>query len=81
MNGILKGEKNWECAAYFKNLVGVFVKKIYKIGCLEGSGVPVLYIGRTVSKGWNIQYGYLLNKYLKCSVCRLAVRYGHCSGR
>jgi hypothetical protein len=24
---------------------------------------------------WNIQYGYLLNKYLKCSVWRLAVRY------
>jgi hypothetical protein len=23
----------------------------------------------------NIQYGYLLNKYLKCSVWRLAVRY------
>jgi hypothetical protein len=23
----------------------------------------------------NIQYVYLLNKYLKCSVCRLAVRY------
>jgi hypothetical protein len=26
-------------------------KKIYKMGCLEGSGVPVLYIGRTVPKG------------------------------
>jgi hypothetical protein len=24
----------------------------------------------------NIQYGYLLNKYLKCGVWRLAVRYG-----
>jgi hypothetical protein len=24
---------------------------IYKMGCLEGSGVPVLYIGRTVPKG------------------------------
>jgi hypothetical protein len=23
----------------------------YKMGCLEGSGVPVLYIGRTVPKG------------------------------
>jgi hypothetical protein len=29
----------------------MFVEKIYKIGCLEGSGVPVLYIGRTVPKG------------------------------
>jgi hypothetical protein len=28
-----------------------FVEKIYKMGCLEGSGVPVLYIGRTVPKG------------------------------
>jgi hypothetical protein len=25
--------------------------KIYKTGFLEGSGVPVLYIGRTVPKG------------------------------
>jgi hypothetical protein len=29
----------------------IFVEKIYKIGCLEGSGVPVLYIGRMVPKG------------------------------
>jgi hypothetical protein len=34
-----------------KNSVRIFVKKIYKMGCLEGSGVPVLYIGRTVPKG------------------------------
>jgi hypothetical protein len=27
------------------------LKKIYKMGVLEGSGVPVLCIGRTVSKG------------------------------
>jgi hypothetical protein len=36
MNGILK-EKNGECAACLKNLVRIFVKKIYKMGCLEGS--------------------------------------------
>ena len=35
----------------FKNSVRTFVEKIYKIECLEGSGVPVLYIGRTVPKG------------------------------
>jgi hypothetical protein len=35
----------------FKNSVRIFVEKIYKTGCLEGSGVPVLYIGRTVPKG------------------------------
>jgi hypothetical protein len=29
----------------------MFVEKIYKMGCLEGCGVPVLYIGRTVPKG------------------------------
>jgi hypothetical protein len=29
----------------------VFVEKIYKMECLEGSGVPVLYIGRMVPKG------------------------------
>jgi hypothetical protein len=32
----------------FKNSVRIFVEKIHKIGC---SGVPVLYIGRTVPKG------------------------------
>jgi hypothetical protein len=47
----------------------------------EGSGVLVLYIGGTVPKGFNIQYGYLLSKYLKCSVWRLAVRYGQNIGR
>jgi hypothetical protein len=37
----------------FKNSVRVFVfvEKIHKMRCLEGSGVPVQYIGRTVSKG------------------------------
>jgi hypothetical protein len=34
-----------------KNPVRKFVEKIYKIGCLEGSSVPVLYIGRAVTKG------------------------------
>jgi hypothetical protein len=29
----------------------MFVEKIYKMGCLEGSGVPVLYIGRMIPKG------------------------------
>ena len=32
----------------FKNSVPILVEKIYKMGCLEGSGVLVLYIGRTV---------------------------------
>jgi hypothetical protein len=40
-----------EYAARLKNSVRIFVGKIYKMGCLEGSGVPVLYIGRTVRKG------------------------------
>jgi hypothetical protein len=35
----------------FKKFSTEFVEKIYKIGCLEGSGMPVLYIGRTVPKG------------------------------
>jgi hypothetical protein len=34
-----------------KNSVHTFGEKIYTMGCLEGSGVPVLYIGRTVPKG------------------------------
>jgi hypothetical protein len=29
----------------------MFVEKIYKMGCLEGNGVPVPYMGRTVPKG------------------------------
>jgi hypothetical protein len=36
-------EKNGECAAYLKNSVRIFVEKIYKMGFLEGGGVPVLY--------------------------------------
>jgi hypothetical protein len=44
-------EKKGECAACLKNSVWIFVEKKYKMGCLEGSGVPVLYIGRTVHKG------------------------------
>jgi hypothetical protein len=44
-------KKNGECAACLKNLVCIFVEKIYKMVFLEGSGVPVLYIGRTVPKG------------------------------
>jgi hypothetical protein len=35
----------------FKNSVCTFAEKIYKMGCLEGSGVPVLYIGRMIPKG------------------------------
>jgi hypothetical protein len=35
-----------------KNFVRKFVEKIYKMGFLEGSGVPVLYIGRKVRKGF-----------------------------
>jgi hypothetical protein len=41
-----------ECVQHVnKNSERIFVEKIYKMWCLEGSGVPVLYIGRTVSKG------------------------------
>jgi hypothetical protein len=39
------------CAACLKNSVRIFVEKIYKMRFLEGSGVPVLYIGQAVSKG------------------------------
>jgi hypothetical protein len=39
------------CAACLTNSVWIFVEKIYKMGCLEGRGVPVLDIGRTVHKG------------------------------
>jgi hypothetical protein len=42
--------KNGELAACLKNSVHIFVEKIHKMGYLEGSGVPVLYIGRMVPK-------------------------------
>jgi hypothetical protein len=35
----------------FKKLYVNLLKKIYKMEFLEGSGVPVLYIGRTIPKG------------------------------
>ena len=43
------------CAVWRRELYSIFQyvylsKKIYKMGCLEGSGVPVLYIGRTLPK-------------------------------
>jgi hypothetical protein len=44
-------EKNGECAASLKYSVLKFVEKKYKMQHLEGSGMPVLYIGRTVLKG------------------------------
>jgi hypothetical protein len=46
----LKRKKNGECAACLKGFVCKFVAKIYKMGFLEGSGVPVLYIELTVPK-------------------------------
>jgi hypothetical protein len=46
-----KRKKNGECAACLKNSVRIFVERIYKIVWLEGSGVPVLYVGRSVRKG------------------------------
>jgi hypothetical protein len=44
-------KNNGECAACLKYSVFLFVEKIYKMQHLEGSGTPVLYIGRTVLKG------------------------------
>ena len=48
-------EKNGECAACLKYSVLIVVekKKVYKMQHLEGSGTPVLYIGRTVLKGYS----------------------------
>jgi len=46
----LKRKKKGEWAAFLKNSVRILVEKMYKMRCLEGNGVPVLYIGRTVPK-------------------------------
>jgi hypothetical protein len=50
INGILK-RKKWRVCSMFKKSVRVFVEQIQKMGCVESSGVPVLYIGRRVPKG------------------------------
>jgi hypothetical protein len=34
-----------------KNSAHILVEKIYKMGCLKGSGGPVLYIGHMVPLG------------------------------
>jgi hypothetical protein len=39
------------CEACLKNAVRILFAKMHEMGCLEGSGVSVLYIGRTVPKG------------------------------
>jgi hypothetical protein len=44
-------KKNGEFAACLKYSVLIFVEKLHKMQHLEGSGTPVLYIGRTVLKG------------------------------
>jgi hypothetical protein len=49
-------KKNGECAACLKYSVLIFVeKKIYKMQHLEGSGTPVLYMGRTVLNPLNAE--------------------------
>jgi len=44
-------EKNEECAARLKYSVLIVDEKENKMQHPEGSGTPVLYIGRTVLKG------------------------------
>jgi hypothetical protein len=39
------------CSIFKKKFVHKFVEQIYEMGLLEGGGVPVLNIGRTVLKG------------------------------
>ena len=44
-------DKNGECATCLKYSVLIVVEKIYKMQHLEGSNIPLLYIGRMVLKG------------------------------
>jgi hypothetical protein len=46
----LKREKTENVQDVKKNSVRIFVEKIYKMGCLKGGGVPVLYTGRTQAR-------------------------------
>ena len=45
------GEKRRVCSMFKILSTYICLKKIYKMHHLEGSGTPVLYIGRTVLKG------------------------------
>jgi hypothetical protein len=65
-------EKNGECAACLKYSVLIFVEKIYKTQHLEGSGTPVLYIGRTVLKG------YTLPEWVQKSGANISCRISKC---
>jgi hypothetical protein len=60
-------EKNGECAACLKYSVLIVVEKIYKTQHLGGSGTPVLYIGRTILKGWRRKFtcNTLLLKFMQ----------------
>jgi hypothetical protein len=51
LSGILKRKKTESVQHVKKNSVRIFVEKIYEMGFWEGSGVPVICIGRTVPKG------------------------------
>jgi hypothetical protein len=45
-------KKEMESVKHVKKIQYVYLLKKYKkMGCVEGSGVPVLYIGRKVPKG------------------------------
>jgi len=61
-------EKTLECAACLKYSVLIIVEKIYKMQHLEGSGTPVLYIGRTLLNLLAPEfYIYILaHLYVKC---------------
>jgi hypothetical protein len=50
------------CAACLKYSVLIFVEKIYKMQHLEGSGTPLLYIGRTVLKRLKSTYSFHIKK-------------------
>jgi hypothetical protein len=42
-------QKKWRVCSMFKKFSMYIVEKIYKMGCMEGSGVPVLCIGSTLN--------------------------------
>jgi len=58
-------EKNGEYAACLKYSVLIFDEKIYKMQHLEGSGTPVLYIGRTVLQSKRLRDKRDCNEYVK----------------
>jgi hypothetical protein len=54
-------KRKTESVTHLKYSILIFVEKNYKMQHLEGSGTPVLYIGRTVFKPYPANVGNMVS--------------------